>query len=230
MGNGFSTFYPANTPENGMWLEAGKTPDDSGSTGLSGDYAGTGAKLKVSPPNQSRRNAVKPPEPWRPNAWESAILGAIDAFTQSIISGDIKQALRNAFAALARGVVNAVTETVSRSMGGGFGGAVAGMLAGGLVGWGLSKLFKLGGSGNSRGPDEKNKPVIVAVSNWPDALKHWVLPSSAYFQPTGLYNPRGVIQHNANTINVSAGPKIASRIQRALTDQAFQDQLARGLV
>lgn len=212
-----------------MWSLSNPNVDsgDSGDANI-GDYdrAGIGKPKAGQPGTPSKR--TEKPKAWRPSAWESVALDAISAFATSIVNGDIKNALKNSFRALVRGVINAVAESVSSSMGG-FGGALTGTIVGGLVGWGLSKLFKLGKK-NSRGPEEDSKPVIVAVANWPDALKHWVLPSSGYFNPTGLYNPRRIIQHNSNTINVSAGPKVGALVQRALTEVAFQDQLLRGLV
>lgn len=113
---------------------------------------------------------------------------------------------------------------------GGVAGPVLGALGGAAVSFGLSMLLNGLFKKNSRGPDESQKPWDVRVTNWPEFFKQWVLPHSAYYQPSGLYNQRSIIQHNNNTINVSSGPKVAERVQRAITDQAFQDQLSRGLI
>lgn len=223
----YTDIYPTDVGENERWDLAGALTstgtEENDTTTVDSDYGGLAGIRTESPTNP--RSAPKAEKAWKPSAWEAIVLDSVSAFAQSIVSGDIKTALQNAFRALVRGVIVAVTESVQKSMPG-FGGALVGTLVGGLLGWLGNSLFKK----KSRGPAEEQKPIIVEVANWPDALKHWVLPSSAYFQPTGLYNPRGIIQHNSNTINVSAGPKVASRVQRALTEQAFQDQLARGLV
>ncbi|MFA5714208.1 MAG: hypothetical protein WC998_00525 [Candidatus Paceibacterota bacterium] len=158
-------------------------------------------------------------------AMQNAVLGAVSAFTQSIISGDIDSAITAAFTSLTYGIADAVTQMVTESAGGGFGANILGMLAGGGVGFLLSKLFGLQGSKKI----EQDEPILAEITNWPEFFKSYALPSSAYFQPTGI-NPTGtVIQHNHNNINVASGPKTASLVQTALTEAAYLKQLQRGL-
>lgn len=116
-----------------------------------------------------------------------------------------------------------------RGLVGSLGGMLGGMAGGGIPG----AMIQLGFSflqGEMLSKFQKRQtPQLVEVVNFPDPVKMWTLPSSAYTQPIGIVN-RGLVQHNNNTVNVMAGPKVADNVTRALFDQTIYDQYNRRLI
>jgi hypothetical protein len=124
---------------------------------------------------------------------------------------------------LAGGLVGMAGNLGRNLFGGGIAGELGGSLLAGLVGWGVSALFGL----NKPRAIEHEKPGRTPIMNTLDFIKMFSLPSSAYFQPTGR-NTGPVQFYQNNTINVPGGPKVATRLQNALTDPQLLDQLNRG--
>jgi len=132
------------------------------------------------------------------------------------------EAGQSAMGTLGKGIIGFAQETITGAMGGGIGGMILGPLVGGIVGLGLAKLF---GFGNKT--VEYETPTLVHVVNMPDPWSPFTLPSSAYFHPTGKnLGPTQFSQYN--TMNISGGPKVASRVGSALTDPSLLTSLKRG--
>lgn len=136
--------------------------------------------------------------------------------------GDINEILSAAMQsfgdALGQGVMQMMAEAMP-----GPGGMLLGAIGGGLI----SRLF--GGIFKKKGNKPDRTPIPVEVTNLPQLMQPWTLPSSHYFNPSG-YNRGPFNQTINNNITVTASPKIASVIQRATTAPGYRRQLERANV
>lgn len=139
--------------------------------------------------------------------------------------GTIKEAMDAALMSFSQNLANGVAQAIQAASPGP-GGAIAGTIVGGLVGWGLTRLFGL----NKKAVEHERIPVNAYIENWPDALKHWTLPSSAYYHPADFSRPGSVVQNNNNIFNMPDGPGLIPRVQRGISETAFLTQLKRSLV
>jgi hypothetical protein len=154
------------------------------------------------------------------NALTGSILAGIDAFFEAAKTGSIKDAIQVGFQALGQSLAQAIGGMIQSIMPGPI-GAIGGAVVGGLLGLLVSRM-------GGKTKKQERIPIPVEVVNFPDLWKAWTLPSSAYFAPSGS-NSRSVVQNNTNNISVTAGPKVASRVQQSLTEPQFLNQLKRGV-
>lgn len=158
------------------------------------------------------------------DALTGAVAGSLDTFFAALAQGGtIKEALDAAWQSFSQTLAQGVSQAIQVAMPGP-GGAIAGSLIGGLIGWGLSRIFH-------KSTPERDRPHVNAtIENWPDSLKHWTLPSSAYYHPADFSRAGSVVQNNNNIFHMPDGPGMTSRVQRAVSETAYLSQLQRGLV
>lgn len=92
----------------------------------------------------------------------------IGILTESIIEGDIANALSKTFDMLGSIIAEHIQTRIARQvpgLGGSLLGALGGGIVGGLVGWGLNEIF--GGGAKSQG-STKQLPLYAFITNWKD--------------------------------------------------------------
>lgn len=155
----------------------------------------------------------------------NSVVASLDTFFQALqAGGTVKEALDAALQSLTQTLGQGIAQAIQAAMPGP-GGAILGTIVGGLVGWGLSKLF---GTGKKASEHERIR-VSAFVENFPDALKHWTLPSSAYYHPNDFSRAGAVVQNNNNIFNMPDGPGMTSRVQRGISESVFLSELRRGV-
>lgn len=167
-----------------------------------------------------------PKQPKKPKAgkldpFASAVISAIDAFFQEVRTGTVKDAINAAFYALSQSIAQAVAQYVQLAIPGPAGG-ILGAVAGGVIGLLGFRLF-------GKKATEHEKPHVYAeITNWPDPLKSWTLPSSAYYQPTRGSAIGSIVQKINIKNTITGGPQVAQRVVRASSGMSLRDALRRG--
>lgn len=163
---------------------------------------------------QQKKQAIDP--------FSSAIINAINVFFNEVQNGTVKDAINAAFMALGQSIAQAVAQYVAGAFPSPMGGIIGAVVGGGL-GLLVNKLF------GKRGVKHEKPSVFAEITNWPDPLKSWTLPSSAYFQPSDSSMPSSIVQKINVTNNITGGPKVAERVVRATTGVGILQAYRRGM-
>lgn len=175
-------------------------------------------------PGSSDRNK-KPKKPRERKGYDpftQAVMGAITTFFNEVRDGTVKDAINAAFYALSQGIAQAAAQSIQQAIPGPAGG-ILGAVAGGVIGLIGHRLFGKSGV-------KHDKPHVYAeITNWPDPMKQWTLPSSAYYQPSRNSALGSIVQRVNIQNTITGGPKVADRVIRASSGTRLRDSLRRGL-
>lgn len=162
----------------------------------------------------------KPPKLQFSDVLVGSFVSAIDAFFQAAQTGSIKEAIDAGFNALGQSLAQGIRQMIIEAMPGP-GGQILGAIGGGLISLLFGRVF-----GRSKATKQNKIPVIAEIENWPDFFKAWTLPSSRYMNPNSWNSGNGSFTQN-NNISITGTPKLASKVQRALTEPQFLSQVKR---
>lgn len=107
---------------------------------------------------------------------------------------------------------------------GGVAGMILGPLAGGLIGWGLSKIFKLG-----KKPPQDRPQVSAWIENPASAFQANVLPTSAYATPIHGNELQQMVQYKSQVFHFPDSPQFQQKVASAINEDVM-NQWKRGPV
>lgn len=184
-----------------------------------GDYQPYLESLRVAETETGGQAYQKPEVTSIGDVLVGSFTSAIDAFFAAAATGSIKDAMYAGFAALGQSLAQGINIMIQEAMPGP-GGQILGTIGGGLIGMAFGRIFK------SKARKTEKVPVLAEVTNWPDPFKAWTLPTSRYLNPNSWNSGNGGFTQN-NNISITGTPKLASKVQRALTEPQFLRQAQR---
>lgn len=189
-----------------------------------GDYNQYLGNIKIGETPGGRPSDEPPPPEKTPvlsigDVLTNAFVTSLDAFFYAASTGSIKDAISMGFLALGQALAQGINIMIQEAMPGP-GGAILGAIGGGLINMLFGRIFR------GKSTETKKIPVLAEITNWPDPFKAWTLPTSRYLNPNSWNIGHGSFIQN-NHISITGTPKLASKVQRALTEPQFLRQAAR---